>query len=48
MTIDVSFIFDINDLNGALFLKVSFLFLLLLVLAQVTLIIPFTAIYASL
>ena len=37
-----------RDINEALFLKVGFLFLLLLELVPVTLIIPFTTVYASL
>ena len=37
-----------HDLNGALFLKVSFIFLLLASLVPLTLIVPVTAIYTLL
>ena len=42
----VLLIFDMRDLNGALLLKASFLFLLLALLVPVTLIIHFATIYA--
>ena len=45
---NVLLIFDIHDLNGALFLKISFLFLLLAWCVPVTVILPFTTIYTSL
>ena len=44
---NVLLIFDMHDLNGKLFLKVSFLFLLLASLLPLTLIPPFTTIYES-
>ena len=40
--------FDINDLNGALILKISCSFLLLAILVLLAFIPPFTTIYASL
>ena len=40
------FIFVMHDLNGALFLKSSFLFLMLASLVPLTDIIPFATIYA--
>ena len=48
LSIDLLLIFDMHDLNGALFLKVSFLFLVLALLPPVTIILPFTTIYATL
>ena len=48
LSINALLIFDMRDINEALFLKVGFLFLLLLELVPVTLIIPFTTVYASL
>ena len=46
LSINVLLIFVMHDLNGALFLKVRFLFLLLVLLVPVTLILLFTTIYA--
>ena len=48
LSTNVLLTFNINDLNGALFLKASYLFLLLLTVASVTLFDPFITIYASL
>ena len=45
---NVLLICDMHDMNGELFLKVSFLFLLLALLVHVIPNLPFTAIYASL
>ena len=41
-------IFDMYDLNGALFLKLSFSFIFISALLPVTFTLPFTTIYASL
>ena len=41
-------IFDMHDMNGALFLKANFLIFLLALSVPVKLILPFTTIYASL
>ena len=46
LSINVLFIIDMHDLNGALFLKVTFSFHLLSSLVPVALILPFTTIYA--
>ena len=48
LSINMLLIFDVHDLNGALFLKISFLFHALTLLSPVTAILPFTTIYASL
>ena len=48
LSINVLLIFDMHDLNGALFLKINFLFLLLASLFPLTVILPFTTIYISL
>ena len=48
LSINVSLIFDMHDLKGALFVKVSFLFLFSALLSPSTVIIPLTTIYASL
>ena len=44
---NVLLIFNMRGLNGALFLKVSFLFIMLASLVPLTLILPFTTIYTS-
>ena len=46
--INAQLIFDMHDLNWTLFLKISFLFLVLSSLSPSTIILPFTKIYASL
>ena len=48
LSINVLLIFDMQDLNGALLLKASYLFLLLALLVPVTLILSFTTIYGLL
>ena len=48
LSINLQLIFDMHDLNGAIFLKISFLFFLLVLLVTLTLIYPVTTIYASL
>ena len=48
LSINVLLIFDMRDLNGLIFLNVSFLFLLLTGLVPSTFIIPLRTIYASL
>ena len=48
LSINVLLIFDMHDLNGALFLKINFLFLLLASLFPLTVILPFTTKYTSL
>ena len=48
LSLNVLLIFDIHELNGALFLKVSFLSTLLTRLLPATLILLFTTIHASL
>ena len=45
LSINVLLIFDIHDIDGALFLNVSILFTVLARLLPATLIHPFTAIY---
>ena len=45
--INVLLFFDMHDLNKALFLKISFLFLLLALLVPETIFLPFTTVYAS-
>ena len=45
---NVLLIFDIHDLNGALFLKISYSFSMLALLSRLTAISPFATIYASL
>ena len=47
LPLNMLLIFDMHDLNGSLFLKDIFLFLLLARLVHVTLILSFTAIYAT-
>ena len=47
-SMNVLLIFVMHDLNGALFLKISFSFLLLALSVPVTAITPFTTIYTSL
>ena len=46
--INVLLVFDMYDLNKALLLNISFLFLLLALLVPETVFLPFTAVYASL
>ena len=48
LTTNVLFIFVMHDLNGTLFLEVSFLFSLLVAFLTATLIAYFTTMYASL
>ena len=48
LSTNVLLIFDIHDLNGTLFLKMSFLFILLASLVPLTLMLPYTTTYASL
>ena len=48
LSINVLLIFDMHDLNEALFLKVRFLFLFLALLSPSTVIALFTMIHASL
>ena len=48
LPMNVSLIFGIHDLNGALFLEVSFLFLFLELLVSLTAILSFPTTYASL
>ena len=45
MSMNELLIFDMHDLNGELFLKVSFLFVLLALFVLATLILPFKTIY---
>ena len=46
--INVLLVFDMYDLNKALLLNISFLFLLLALLVPETVFLPFTTVYASL
>ena len=47
MLINELLIFDMHDIKGVLFLKVSFSCLVLGLISHVTVIFPFTTIYAS-